>query len=282
MCYSFPAVRDGRNRYRERRETKMKKKLLILLLIVLIVCLLAVTVAVRGGSIHGISIGGYTYDHAERYNAGDAQLSGRVSELDVSWIAGGVNIDVHSGSDVRLSETADRALKEDEMLRWWLDGEKLCVKYAASGFRGSDMLNKQLTILLPEGWLLDEADINVVSADVQAEGLAADVVRMNSVSGDVYAVAQSARKISISTVSGNATVEAAQPEKLEVSTVSGDAHICLPEDTGFTADVSTISGSVSGTLPMQRQDGRYISGDGHCRIDISTVSGDVKMDGVEW
>ena len=259
----------------------MKKKTLILILLALLLCLLAVSYAVNGFSIRNISLGGYTYDHAERYAAGDARISGSVRELDVSWVSGKVNVTCHDGDNVRLSEKASRSLTDEESLHWWLDGEKLYVKYAASGFRGMEDMNKQLTVLVPQSWTAQQVTINVVSADVQA-ALSAETVTLSTVSGDANLTIPEARKISINTVSGNVCVEAEQLAQLAASSVSGDVRICLPQSLGFTAEMNSVSGDVDGSLPLHRVDGdRYVSGDGRCRISVSSVSGDVRLDQLE-
>lgn len=286
---------------------KMKKFCMALMMLILCVAL----VGCAGGVV------GYNYENADRYRAGGASVSGRVTELDVSWLSGEVTVAYHDGKDVLLSESANRTMKEEEQLHWWLDDGTLYVKYAASGLREMKRLDKRLTVLLPEGMQLSGAKINSVSADVEVMGLCADTIRLNTVSGGAVISANGAEQIIIDTVSGNVQAEAGAADTIRLNTVSGDAvigveaadqitidsvsgdvrvnarkanaikadstsgkvHICLPEGTGFTAKVDTVSGSVKGNMPMQREGkNTYTNGDGSCRITVDTVSGNVQLD----
>lgn len=273
----------------------MKKPALILLLMILCLLLCSCT-------SNGISIGGYTYDDHARYTAGGASISGKVEELDISWVEGKVSIAYHDGDEIVLSETAGRKLAQDEELRWWLDGSKLYVKYAASGFNGTEQLDKQLNVLLPVELKLDKATASVVSAGIQTGALAADTINLQTVSGSIDAAVKAAGKLNISAVSGEVSVQVDQlneleattvsgalllrfanvPEKIQANGVSGSVSIRLPENAGFTAEVESVSGDVSGSLPMVSQgEDRYVGGDGQCRISVSTISGDVRLDKME-
>ena len=245
----------------------MKKTTVILLLIALILLLSC------------CSVNAYNYADSRRYTAGAATVTGRVEKLDVSWIDGGENIGYHSGEGVRLSEECGWYLDEENELHWWLDGDTLYVKYAESGLRLSRSLNKELTVLLPEGLALDQLTINAVSANVETEDVVADVVTINTVSGDARMDVARAKRLTANAVSGNVTLQFDRaPEKAETSTVSGNVTIALPEGAAFHADVDTVSGTVGGDLPLEKLGrGEYASGNGGCTIDVETVSGNVYL-----
>lgn len=251
----------------------MKKTSQVLLLIFLAVLL--VGCGVKQG---GIDIGGYTYDG--NYTAGGGRIAGRVNSIDISWIEGQVTIVYHDGADIILSETASAKMAEDEELRWQLDGTTLRIKYAASGFRSMKNLDKQLTVRLPESFRAENVDISVVSADVQLEKLLADAVELESVSGGINAAQVQTDRLAVSTVSGDAVLRLSRvPDSISINTVSGDAELYLPENAGITVKVDSVSGRVSGNLPMEnRGKGQYVSGNGQCDVRVDTVSGDVRFD----
>lgn len=251
-----------------KREKTMRKTMTILLLIALCAALC------------GCSVNMYSYDHAERYTAGDAAVTGRVEALDISWIDGRVNVGRHAGEGVLLSETCSRSLKADTQLHWWLDGGTLYVKYAGAGFHTGRSLDKELTVLLPEGLLLEEMVISAVSAEVQAQGVQAEQLVLNTVSGEMQVAADAAERVEAATVSGNVTLRLnAVPQRINAVSVSGGVTIALPRDAGVTMEVDAVSGTVGGTLPVERADGgRYISGDGKCSITVDVVSGNVTLD----
>lgn len=284
----------------------MKKFALVLLLIIVCVC------AVGCSSI------GYVYTDARHYTAGDARISGRVDELDINWIDGAVFIEYYNGSDIRLSETSTRDLKKDQQLHWYLDGKTLRVQYAASAVAIGNSLNKELTVLIPNDLRLDDAHIAVASAMVEADGLNAEKIKIDSASGQVAlrqlgeaeeinvntasgaaAVAvenaellkvNSASgamivdalyvdEVKIATASGNATLQLANAaDRIKVDSVSGAVRLILPDSMGFTADVDSLSGRVGGSLRLDRDDGDYVYGNGRCKIEVDTVSGNVTFD----
>lgn len=249
----------------------MKKSTVILLLIALILLLSC------------CSVNAYRYPDSRRYSAGGTKVSGRVENVDISWIDGSVTIGYHDGEGVLLSEEGGKRLKEAEELHWWLDGKTLYVKYAESGFHLGLSLGKELTVLLPEGLALEQLTIQVVSAGVEAEDITADGITINTVSGAVRVGAAHTEQLTANAVSGDLTLRfAGVPDKVEAATVSGSVTIALPENAGFHADVDTVSGSVGGDLRMEQLDrGEYASGNGGCAIDVETVSGNVYLNEVK-
>ena len=279
MCYHGTVVRDGCEFGRERRETTMKMRKYILILAAVLVCLLAVAIVRNDVTIPGVSLGRYTYDHADRCTAGEASIQAEIGKLDVSWVAGHVDVVCYDGDVIRLTETDGRALDDDAVLRRWQDGDTQYVKYAASGFLSGEGLDKRLSVMIPADMMLTQLTIGVVSADVEASVIAVETIGLSTVSGNVRIAVEEAGTISVDTVSGEIDVEAGQLRKLEATSVSGNVRICLPEDRGFAAHLDSVSGDVTGSLPMQMEDdGYYVSGDQRCQISVSSVSGDVRLD----
>lgn len=245
----------------------MKKTMTILLLLGLCAALCS------------CSVNMYSYSDSRRYTAGGTTVTGRVEALDVSWVDGGVTIGYHDGQGVILTEDCRRSLDADDELHWWLDGGTLRVKYASSGFRMGVNLDKELTVLLPAGMTLDSLKVDVVSADVTAEGISANTIRVNSVSGNVELNVDDAVEVKADTVSGNLLLRFSRlPKELKADTVSGDVTIVMPADADATVEFDTVSGSVGGSMPMEKDGRRYVCGSGQCRISINTVSGDMQLD----
>ena len=290
---------------KERGLNTMKKTTLLLLLTAL--CLLLSSCTSLGS----------VYTNADKYTAGGARIDQRVEDIDINWVDGMVTIEYHNGNEIILKETEN--LSRDQELRWLLDGRQLKVQYAASGLRALSGLQKELTVLLPAGLVLDDVKINVASAEVQADGIEADEINVNTASGRValrqtghaekvtvntasgdVAVALSdadelklntasgkviadiyqADEVKANTVSGNVVLQFANlPDTLKADSVSGKVNLLLPAGSGFTADVESLSGSVRGNLDMKKLgDGEYVYGNGRCRIEVDTVSGNVVFD----
>ena len=251
----------------------------------LAVCLAALAVCAWLMFSGSVSLaGGITYPNADKYTAGDAKISGSVNSLFIDWTEGRVNIEYHAGSGVTVSETADRALSEDDKLRWWLDGDTLRIRYAKSGFRFSlTSLNKVLTVSLPEGTVLKSADIGSTSGDLNIPALAADEIRLDSTSGNITAATE-AKKLTVSATSGSIDVrQDGDAGAVTLGSTSGSIACALGSAKDVAAD--STSGSVSLTLSGSADNVSLHSTSGEIgaeiasagKAEISSTSGNVTV-----
>ena len=145
-------------------------------------------------------------------------------------------------------------------------------------------VSMNLEIAVPANLLVSASS---VSGDVAISGAQGDV-RANSVSGDIRLDRLRATSVQAHSVSGDVEVrveELAGRGDLSFHTVSGDVTLELPRQ--FDADVSmtTVSGSMDSDYPLtingnQRMSRRNMDariGAGGRRLDLATVSGDVKI-----
>jgi DUF4097 and DUF4098 domain-containing protein YvlB len=129
-----------------------------------------------------------------------------------------------------------------------------------------------------------DLDIDVVSADVNVEGVASNELSVDAVSGDVV-VAAAPREADFDSVSGdlNLTVNSS---RVSAETVSGDLNLRGRLDG--EVDVETVSGRIDvGVLQsrVQKLSGSSVSGDINVatglatngRISLDTVSGDINL-----
>ena len=289
--------------------------------IVMLVCAVILAAAVFTGIGSIFKASGFTYDHADKYTAGNAAIEGTVKSLDVHWISGEVKIEYHSGKTVTLSETSKKEISGDRQLRWWLDGDTLRVQYEKSGMRwfGFNHPKKELTIGLPEGMSLDNVDIEATSGNLTIPSLETDRLKLDVTSGDINVMTgardilvdatsgtialkstSDAEKITVKTTSGNVSVEAknadtlkisctsgditaalAAFDRLEIDATSGDITLKLPEKPGFTADLDVTSGKISYDLPLSRDGRKYICGNGSGEVDVDTTSGNIRIEAFE-
>lgn len=321
----------------------------------MIVCSAILAISLLQGVNRVIGFAGYGYDHSEKYTAGEAEIKGKVRNLDVKWVSGEVNIAYHSEKTVLLNEKANREISRNMQMRWWLDGETLRVRYAKSNFNLEMKLQKELTITLPREISLEDVTISATSGDLkipslQAENLtlqvtsgeidaaaAAKTVSCGATSGDIdLNVTEPAKEITLGTTSGDITVsagnvdsfratatsgkieaevndakvfyagttsgniraeagklekaefgstsgdirvEAETFEALEIGATSGKVSVSLPEETGFTARLKTVSGDVRYDLPLAKEGSSYVCGDGSGKLNIDTTSGDISIKG---
>ena len=175
---------------------------------------------------------------------------------------------------------------------------------------------KNLTVTLPAGISLDEFDVSSASADFTAESINADTLEIETASGKIKADSLEGKKadintasgtielnrvladdVDVETVSGECTV-AGKIEKLNVSgvssvlnltvgknnseinaeTVSGNVNIKTNcDESGFTANYSSVSGNFSSDFAGVNKDGKFVYGSGKADYNISTVSGNIDI-----
>lgn len=124
----------------------------------------------------------------------------------------------------------------------------------------------------------DEMDAEAVSGDITVSAAgSAGSLDIDTTSGTIFAAAQSFDSIDLSSVSGKITAETDSLRwDSSLESVSGDVELHLADD-GFSARISTLSGTVHSDFPVSCADDIYLCGAGGPELDIETVSGNVDI-----
>ena len=291
----------------------MKKSVKITLLVAAVLVGLGLCIAVVGVLMGGrISDLRNTYYDGREWHHGDA-LDGSytggeirvpaedITALDIDWVAGDVKIMVTDGEEIVVTEHADRGIPAEYALLLEADNT-LRIRYSNDVW-GIDMPEKDLTVLLPRTVAenLTAVDLSGVSADFAVGKLTVrDAFSFDTTSGKLEMQSMNApqAKATVSSVSGNVELDGSfrevkagstsgeidlmlrnAPAAVEVSTVSGEVDVELPAGTGFTLDYSTVSGELEYDFPLTKsKDGKYVCGDGACRIEVGTTSGSLSVE----
>ena len=291
----------------------MKKSVKITLLVAAVLVGLGLCIAVVGALMGGrISDLRNTYYDGREWHHGDA-LDGSytggeirvpaedITALDIDWVAGDVKIMVTDGEEIVVTEHADRGIPAEYALLLEADNT-LRIRYSNDVW-GIDMPEKDLTVLLPRTVAenLTAVDLSGVSADFAVGKLTVrDAFSFDTTSGKLEMQSMNApqAKATVSSVSGKVELDGSfrevkagstsgeidlmlrnAPAAVEVSTVSGEVDVELPAGTGFTLDYSTVSGELECDFPLTKSvDGKYVCGDGACRIEVGTTSGSLSVE----
>ena len=291
----------------------MKKSVKITLLVAAVLVGLGLCIAVVGVLMGGrISDLRNTYYDGREWHHGDA-LDGSytggeirvpaesITALSIDWVAGDVKIMVTDGEEIVVTEHVDRGIPEEYALCVEADNT-LRIRYSNDVW-GIDMPEKDLTVLLPRTVAenLTAVDLSGVSADFAVGKLTVrDAFSFDTTSGKLEMQSMNApqAKATVSSVSGNVELDGSfrevkagstsgeidlmlrnAPAAVEVSTVSGEVDAELPAGTGFTLDYSTVSGELECDFPLTKSvDGKYVCGDGACRMEIGTTSGSLSVE----
>ena len=291
----------------------MKKSVKITLIVAAVLVGLGLCIAVVGVLMGGrISDLRNTYYDGREWHHGDA-LDGSytggeirvpaesITALSIDWVAGDVKIMVTDGEEIVVTEHVDRGIPEEYALCVEADNT-LRIRYSNDVW-GIDMPEKDLTVLLPRTVAenLTAVDLSGVSADFAVGKLTVrDAFSFDTTSGKLEMQSMNApqAKATVSSVSGKVELDGSfrevkagstsgeielmlrnAPAAVEVSTVSGEVDVELPAGTGFTLDYSTVSGELECDFPLtQSVDGKYVCGDGACRMEIGTTSGSLSVE----
>ena len=176
---------------------------------------------------------------------------------------------------------ARKKLKEELKLRWKKDGDEVIIQYAEAYKKlDLDNLKKNLVILVPSSWTLDEIDIEVVSADSEVALSNIRELEWQSVNGYLDVNCDYLSSIDGNTVNGDVTIYVGKkgPEELSFESVNSNITISLPSDSSFTLKRNSINGSLDSEFSGRiKGDDIFIVGNGDYVWNIESVNGDVKI-----
>ncbi len=285
---------------------KSLKPLWIVLIVIAALVLLAVVVGILNALIGKgewlIGWQNYRYDETGYQVGGGTVYQTEITELDISWVTGGVEVTVsEDDAYVSLSETSQNELDETAQLRWKVDENgKLTVKWRKSAwYLQAGMPKKQLTVRIPSHLAqnLTDLEVTAVSAPVAVTGLETRQMELTTVSGGIHLSACRVQQLELTTVSGSVTAEECAVQKLEaqsvsgalelameacparteIETVSGPVKLTLPADASFRLGYKTVSGKLVSDFALTQQDGEQICGTGDCKLDIATTGGGLTL-----
>lgn len=220
-----------------------------------------------------------------------------VRNLDIEWVSGSITITYGDVTEIMFDESGK--FNEDDSMTWKVEKDKLIIRFDDKdvkivGFGINNIVNKNLTVTLPKGWIGDEIEIESVSADVDIRQLQARKIDLENVSGEAVLTDCAIDDVNIEVVSGNLEFVGALkslscesvsaeciltlqnvPSSIEMETVSGNLTLILEKDFGFTVHEDTAGGKFISDFPVKTNGKKHTYGDGGCRMEISGVSGNI-------
>ena len=214
----------------------------------------------------------YVYDDPETYNVGDMEYSDMIYSLDISWIAGTVDIVASDGDSVKLVESG--ADDDDEaLMRSKVKGGRLIVKFADSGISifGNNRQPKKLTVYIPASMCgsLQTLAVDGASSVLTVDGgygdkresiFCFDKIDVDTASGVVNVKCKSAAEVDIDTASGDVTLKGSFGE-VDVDAASADVKLY---GSAESIELDAVSGKI------------YVDGE-VASAELGAVSGDVKI-----
>ena len=201
-----------------------------------------------------------------------------VSRLAIHWVAGSIRVEPSENT----TDISFRLTGEDDAkfpMVWSQSGDTLILSYAKKTKIpiSVNVLRKDLVVTVPAGWAAEDISIDNVSGDMTLTDITVTGLTVSNVSGELD-FSGSCRTAEVSTVSGDCTLTlTSAPNSIDLDSVSGQLVVALPENTGFTANLDSLSGKLYSDFATTYQDDtmRYL--DGACKISMDSVSGDLRI-----
>ena len=222
-----------------------------------------------------------------------------IREIKIEWISGSVTVEPGDVQEITFSESG--AATDRYKMVWKQSGDKLVIQNCKDsnvvGFgihigEGS----KDLTVIVPRGWVCNSLELDTASTDLTVRDMIIREMEIDSASGTAKFENCTVSSLDVDTASGDVTFtgslseldfEAASasftgvlenvPNLIKMDSMSGDLTLTLPEDAGFTVSLDAMSSDFSSDFPTVKKNKSYVCGDGHCKIDVDAMSGDVSI-----
>ena len=207
-----------------------------------------------------------------------------INTINISWVSGEITVTPHDGNEIRVTEFAQRELRDNEKLRMDKSGGTLTVSFRESGtFRGN-MPRKNLEVLVPRSLSenMTNLSVNTTSGNINVNDFNASTLKLGSVSASINATNITSQTAGINTTSGTITLNNIKTDKLDTSSVSGALN--ATEITTQTIEASTTSGSTNISGEFERAEVSSVSGITIIKstiapssLNISSVSGNIEV-----
>ena len=222
-----------------------------------------------------------------------------IREIKIEWISGSVTVEPGDVQEITFSESG--AATDQYKMVWKQSDDKLTIQFCKDsnvigfGLHFGDG-SKDLTITVPRGWVCDSLELDTASTDLTVRDMIIREVEIDSASGTAKFENCTISSLDVDTASGDVTFtgslseldfDAASasftgvlenvPDRVKMDSMSGDLALTLPEDAGFTVSLDAMSSDFSSDFPTVKKNKSYVCGDGHCKIDVSAMSGDVSI-----
>ena len=215
-----------------------------------------------GCSVNNSKVG-FEYDHPERYQSGDATYTQPVSDIDIDWYGGDIDIVYGDGPEVRIREESVGELTDTFRVHHYLDEEgclniQVCKSgknYDSKRLKG---MRKHLFIEVPRDMQLDDIELDAVETR-----LVIDRVKHNELTVDGVNV----------NVNALYTV---MPNKITMDGVRCLLALQVTPDAGLTIEMEGVMNHLRCDVPSTEKNKKTIVGDGRCKVEVDGV--DMKMD----
>lgn len=189
--------------------------------------------------------------------SGSVPMTG-VSEIEIDWVAGSVQVKSGEGTDIVFTETSTGTLSDAQTMRYRVKGNELSISFMESTWSLKDLFSftdllgtpaKDLVVTVPAAMItqgqLAKLEINGVSADITLDDAFGGETELKTVSGDIASYRAGGSELSAESTSGEVTLSDFAVRKLDVEVVSSAVHVL---GSAKEADFTTVTGDIDATF----------------------------------
>ena len=214
-------------------------------------------------SLGGIVEGSAEYDPAQ------------VQKIEISWASGHVILtkDDVEQITIRQSRTGDK----NENMRCALSNGTLKIDYNKRGLHIGTLPEKDLHILVPWNWDCKELEIDGAGLIIELRDVNIDELSINGAGCQMY-LSGGVHEVGIDGAGCDITLNCTdRPKSIEVDGAGCVLSLTLPESCGFQLEMDGMGCELETDLLFTKGDGVYISGNGHCKIEVNGLGCEVSI-----
>lgn len=242
--------------------------------------------------------------------AQDFQKSYRLSaggSVSLRNASGNMKITGYDGDAVLVNAFREGRDRDKVQIDDLSSGNRVEIRASYPDCRYNCQADVRFDVRVPRGVRLNLDRISTASGNIEVSNVVAGDVRVGTASGDVLIkdtsgaihattasgemrVRDASGTVSAQSASGNVEVEIARLEgtnDMKFASASGDVNVRLPANLDAEVEMSSASGAVKTTFPLQIEDRRYGPGsrargrvgNGSRRLRVSSASGNVSLIG---
>lgn len=201
----------------------------------------------------------------------------QVHNLQINWLSGNVVIKAEAVDRIILRETADNAIKKPMTYR--CEDSTLEIDHSNQRVFGpfNRPQEKNLVVIVPLDWECRDMEIDGAGLEISINGLNIRDLSVDG-AGVVLNVNSSIQDLDISGAGCEITLNYTdRPKSIEVDGAGCVLSLTLPEACGFMLDMDGLGCELDTQLSFRMDDGVYLSGDGHCKIEVNGLGCEVAI-----
>lgn len=265
--------------------------------IVILSGILVTCIGFRLFSFDGIYSEGVPGDQSLSSDAYTADPA-KIKNLEIEWAAGSITIEPND--DLEYIRVVESEGEEKYRMVCKESGSTLTIQFCKTSKNiisfGTGIGSKNLVIQVPSGWVCQNLQLEVASADVDINNMTIGEldfdgasgwcnlnnchvtdVDVDAASGDLYFTGV-LDTLEFDGASADCNLILSQcPRHIDLDGMSGKLDITLPSDCGFTVTTEGLSNSFTTDFETITRNGAHVHGDGRCRIEVDAVSGSVTI-----